>query len=311
MSVKPICVHDKSDYTLACADLSHHGFPFLPEVCRIAYRYVNDTPVEHVHPGRIEVIYLYKGRNLTLSAGGRQVVFPPGNCFISRPDEPHCIKTFPKGTKYYWFSLRTPGGHETLPGLTLSETRQLTKTLTNAQPRLFAGSSRLRDAFERILELNEARSFPSSLKKISMRAAALDLLMETAKTIGCAPLAPRKTVVDQLAADILAHPERDFPLPQIAADAGLSVSSLSSKFKDSTGTTPHAYLIDCRINRAKELLSTGMLPVTALARQLGFASYTQFSALFRSHVGICPAKFRKQATGRRQKSSPRGHKGVE
>ena len=306
MIVKPIHVLP-NDYTLAGADLSDFGFRFLPEVCRIAYRHVSITPVEHVHPGRVEVIYLHKGRNLALSASGRRLSFPAGNCFISRPDEPHCIRTFAKGAKYYWFAFRIPTKRETIPGLNLAETRQLAKALTDAQPRLFAGSPRLHDAFERILTLAAEKPTRSALQNVSMRAAALDLLMETVKLLGHTPLTPRKSAIDRLAADMSAHPERDFPLQQIALTAGLSVSGLSAKFKDATGTTPHAYLLDCRISRAKNLLAAGKLSTAEIASALGFASYTHFSAQFRAHVGVCPAKFRKTAkcAETRHKSAPK------
>lgn len=307
MRVLPTNVHSPNDYTLTSVDLSDYGFPFLPEVSRISYRFNNSTLGEHVHPGRIEVIYLHEGRNLSLSTGGRRLSFHPGNCFISRPDEPHCINAFPKGAKYYWFSYRIPGPREALPGLSLVETRQLTKALSDAHPRLFAGSPRLRDAFERILAQAKPDTAPTVLPKIRMRTAALDLLMEAAEACGHAPLTPRKTVVDRLAAEMSANPEREFPLRRIAADAGISVSGLSAKFKTATGTTPHAYLLDCRINRAKDLLAADQLTAAKIATSLGFASYTQFSAQFHAHTGVSPAMFRKTAkcAATRHKSVPK------
>ena len=300
MIPSPEDLHSNNDYTLQGADLSDFGFPFLPEVCRISYRFINSTSDEHVHPGRIEVLYLHGGCSLPLSVGGRRQNFHPGNCFISRPDEPHCITTFPKGARYYWYSFRIPMSRETIPGLSRAETRQLTDALTNATNRIFAGSPRLRDAFERILALAAPETAPSGMLNIRMRTAALDLLTETVGTLERPPLTPRKSVTDHLAAEMSAHPEQDFPLRKIAVAAGISVSGLSAKFKAATGMTPHAYLIDRRINRAKELLKSGQ-SATAIANSLGFASYTHFSALFHAHTGICPADFRRDKLSLRSK----------
>ena len=293
MIPSPEDLHSLNDYTLQGIDLSDYGFPFLPEVCRISYRFVNDTPDEHVHPGRVEVLYLHNGCSLPLSIGGRRQNLHPGNCFISRPDEPHCIATFPRGARYYWHSFRIPRTHETIPGLTRTETRQLTCALTNAKNRIFAGSPRLRDAFERILALATPDTAPSKMLNVRMRTAALDLLLETVETLERAPRTPRMSVTDHLADEMSAHPELDFPLRKIAATAGISVSGLSAKFKTATGMTPHAYLIDCRINRAKELLMSGR-SATAIANSLGFASYTHFSALFHAHTGTCPSDYRRK-----------------
>ena len=307
MRVLPTNVHSPNDYTLTTVDLSDYGFPFLPEVCRISYRFRNTDPSEHVHPGRIELIYLHEGRSLSISTSGRQLSFHPGNCFISRPDEPHCIRTFAKGAKYYWFAFRIPTKRETIPGLNLAETRQLVKVLTNAKPRLFAGSPRLRDAFERILAHAKPDTAPTILPKVRMRTAALNLLLEAAEACGHTPLTPRKTVVNRLADEMSAKPGQDFPLRRIAADAGISVSGLSANFKAATGTTPHAYLLDCRINRAKDLLAADQLTAAEIATSLGFASYTQFSAQFHAHTGVSPAMFRKTAkcAATRHKSVPK------
>lgn len=292
MLVLPKYVHSPNDYTLRGVNLVEHGFDFLPEVCQLSYRFMNDVNPEHVHRGRIEVIYLHSGHGMKLSVGGQLTSFNAGNCFISRPDEPHTISIYPKGSKFYWFQFRIPKARETVPGLTLAETRQLTDALMNAKARIFAGSPSLRDTFERILALTEPDAVPPPLIDVRLRTAALDLLMETIASLGRAPIRPRKSVADQLASEMSAHPERDFPLRRIAAEAGISVSGLSARFKASTGTTPHAYLTDCRIRRAKELLASGKRSAADIASSLGFASYTHFSALFHAHTGISPADFR-------------------
>lgn len=66
-------------------------------------------------------------------------------------------------------------------------------------------------------------------------------------------------------------------------------------FKRYYGQTPKQYLIDKRIERAKELLSKGT-NVTETCFSIGFDCPSSFSTLFKSRVGLTPTAFQKRAT---------------
>jgi len=66
-------------------------------------------------------------------------------------------------------------------------------------------------------------------------------------------------------------------------------------FKKYYGQTPKQYLIDKRIEKAKELL-TGGTAVTETCFYIGFDSPSSFSTLFKSRVGLTPSEFQKRAT---------------
>lgn len=65
-------------------------------------------------------------------------------------------------------------------------------------------------------------------------------------------------------------------------------------FKRYYGQTPRQYIIERRIERAKELLANG-LSVTDTCFDIGFDSPSSFSTLFKSRVGVSPNEFRKRA----------------
>jgi Helix-turn-helix domain len=48
-------------------------------------------------------------------------------------------------------------------------------------------------------------------------------------------------------------------------------------FKKSTNTSPHQYLIRCRVERAKQLMLMGNLSIAAIAQTVGFASQGHFT----------------------------------
>jgi AraC-like DNA-binding protein len=97
--------------------------------------------------------------------------------------------------------------------------------------------------------------------------------------------------------------EYDLPLDltEISKQACLSRYHFLRLFRDTFETTPHQYLIHRRIEKAKELLSSGRLSVTDVCFEVGFQSLGSFSALFRKCVGHAPVDYRgREMTSRRQ-----------
>lgn len=68
-------------------------------------------------------------------------------------------------------------------------------------------------------------------------------------------------------------------------------------FKRYYGQTPRQYLIDKRIERAKENLKNGM-SVTQTCFSIGFESIGSFSKLFKLKIGCSPRNFQKQQLSR-------------
>jgi AraC family transcriptional regulator len=90
-----------------------------------------------------------------------------------------------------------------------------------------------------------------------------------------------------------AHLAGPIRLGQLAAAAGLSPFHFARAFKLSTGLTPHAYVMRCRVEEAKRLLTTSALSVSEIARRSGFRGSSQLSTRFRSLTGSAPSDFRR------------------
>ncbi|MFV3402897.1 AraC family transcriptional regulator [Pseudomonas sp. NY15463] len=80
-------------------------------------------------------------------------------------------------------------------------------------------------------------------------------------------------------------------LDSLAAQAGLGRYQLIRAFAAATGFTPHAYLLNARINQARQLLRQGQ-PLAAVAYQLGFADQSHFQRVFKAHAGVPPGVYR-------------------
>lgn len=87
----------------------------------------------------------------------------------------------------------------------------------------------------------------------------------------------------------------EITLAALADYAFLSVSTLHRLFIRGTGQSPMRFLNALRINNARRLLLNSPMPVSAVARAVGFADSNYFSSCFRKQVGCTPTEFRSAA----------------
>ena len=88
------------------------------------------------------------------------------------------------------------------------------------------------------------------------------------------------------------HLGESMDLAELAAIAGLSVFHFARQFKQSTGITPHHYLMQRRIERAQEMLARTDLALSEIAVAAGFSDQSHLSRHFRQMLGTTPREFR-------------------
>jgi AraC-like DNA-binding protein len=94
----------------------------------------------------------------------------------------------------------------------------------------------------------------------------------------------------------------DLPLDleRISSEASFSRYHFIRLFRRVYEQTPHQYLIQKRIEKAKDLLSSSELTVTEVCFAVGFQSLGSFSALFHRSVGHPPKVYRTRMLERRR-----------
>lgn len=91
---------------------------------------------------------------------------------------------------------------------------------------------------------------------------------------------------------INAHLSQDIKLADLAAILGMSQFHFSHLFKQSIGTAPYQYLLQQRLERAKQLLKQSDAMVVDIALECGFNSHSHLSKQFRQFVGMTPTAYR-------------------
>jgi AraC family transcriptional regulator len=94
------------------------------------------------------------------------------------------------------------------------------------------------------------------------------------------------------------HLSEDLSLVDLAEQMNLSAFYFAHLFKNSLSLSPHQYLLQNRVERAKKLIAIAGKPnLTDIGLQVGFYDQAHFTKAFKRVVGIPPKRFFKQVAG--------------
>ncbi|SHJ62326.1 AraC-type DNA-binding protein [Desulfatibacillum alkenivorans DSM 16219] len=85
--------------------------------------------------------------------------------------------------------------------------------------------------------------------------------------------------------------QKDFTLNSLAGNLGVNPYTLLRSFKAAVGITPHAYRMNCRIEKARELLRRGW-DIAETALECGFFDQSHFHRHFKAMTTVTPQEYR-------------------
>jgi AraC-like DNA-binding protein len=155
-------------------------------------------------------------------------------------------------------------------------------TAATMEPRLYTGLNRL---YEVLID-EEADALEKHEAALTFMTAAQLSLVSRQATVPCTPRGVAR------AADFIRDNfKRALSLREICSAADLSPSYLVRAFKREYAMTPHAYIVNCRIEFSKAQLRKG-LPIAAVAGEAGFADQAHLQRTFKRIVAATPAQYR-------------------
>ncbi|RCW45536.1 response regulator [Paenibacillus prosopidis] len=103
--------------------------------------------------------------------------------------------------------------------------------------------------------------------------------------------------VGQMKQYILEHSRQDISLELMAKRIGLSPFYMSKMFKEQAGINYIDFLTECRIERAKTLMSDPALSLKEITFEVGYHDPNYFSKVFKKMCGASPTDYRKAILG--------------
>ncbi len=107
------------------------------------------------------------------------------------------------------------------------------------------------------------------------------------------PVAAHEGSLGALLDEVLDELDQPHTVTTLAARSSLSPRTFARRFRDETGTSPHAWLTRQRVIFARRLLETGDDPIDEVARRAGFGEAAALRHHFARQVGTAPATYRR------------------
>lgn len=131
--------------------------------------------------------------------------------------------------------------------------------------------------------------------QIALNACAYEIvhevLLECAR-VGTTLFSPSTNLHEDIIADFIENVENEYMneinVDELVSGYGLSKNHFTKVFKQAVNLTPHDYVVDYRIEKAKALLQEGKYYINEIAEMVGYPDYAYFSRLFKKKEGVSP-----------------------
>ncbi len=131
------------------------------------------------------------------------------------------------------------------------------------------GSNLLVDSLKTTLAIHLLRNYCTTLPRLSSYADGLS----------AAKLALVKDYINS-------HLDQDLKLTELSAIVQISPYHFLRLFKKNLGITPHQYILQCRLDRAKYLLRSSNLDIAQIALRVGFCDASHLNRYFKNSLGM-------------------------
>ena len=237
----------------------------------------------HIHQG-LSLGAVESGQ-LLVTLGSEQLFLVPGELIVINPGTLHACN--PLGCAARSFSILYLG----LPMcLSLQQTLWQTETFLPLWPPRLADPGLFADYLHTLATLLAADR--DLLEKEEAVARLLAALFQYCASAAPAPPPPSLSAEEtaRLKDRLSINLDEELSLAELARQRDDNPYTLLRRFKEATGITPHAFRLNRRIDRAKELLQSGM-EIADVALQCGFYDQSHLHRHFRALTAMTPRQY--------------------
>lgn len=275
---------------------------FVPVIVRSVERFMDTSWIQE--PSRhdsFEMVYIKKG-NAIFEIAGTPVDIGPNEIIIIKPGQPHkVIVKSDSGCEFVVFNFKFESKiNRSISEVSISDFIDFVSNKESG-PFITLKVSSKNDIIvliDRILKEKENDEIGKDFLNYLLVLELFVLISRAMKMEWENSIKGKsnklKEVIQAAVNYININYERDISLKDIAKYVFLSPSYFAKAFKDETGKSPISYLIQVRLNRAKELLAETEQKVYEIAVSVGFSNQQRFNEIFKKYTGMTPLQYRKQ-----------------
>jgi AraC-like DNA-binding protein len=240
-----------------------------------------------------QFVYISSGTGNFESEGGFCARVAPGHAFLLFPGVWHRYAPDPKtGWREHWIGFNGGIAQRWRQGRFISPRKPILKI--NSEDTVLAAFSRVTQSIR--------TNRPAVQQILAGVTGYLLGLFYSAQQTQPAAEGHHTNAIELAIARIHNEFADDLDMKQLAEQAGVSYSWFRSTFVAHTGLSPHQYLLELRLVRARNLLAETSLAVKEIAMQTGFEDEHYFSRLFRRKLNLTPGQFRGRTQRHKDKS---------
>lgn len=236
--------------------------------------------------GDFQLVYISYGSGIFESKPNFSVSIEAGDAFVLFPKIWHRYKPDPKtGWHEHWIGFDGEIARRWLRHKFISSKKPVAKI--NAEDAVLATFGRM---------MQSIRATRPALQQIL--AGATDSLLGlfySAQQAKPAADAQNANAIERAISRMQNELGHNLDMGLLARDLGMSYSWFRSTFVTHTGLSPHQYLLEFRLARARSLLVETELSIKEIAIQTGFEDEFYFSRLFRQRLNLTPSQWRRRS----------------
>lgn len=236
--------------------------------------------------GGFALVYLSSGRGTFESEASVSASVEAGQAFLLFPRIWHRYTPDPKtGWHEYWIGFDGEMAHRWLQHGFITKSDPVIRI--NAEDTVLA-------TFNRAMQAIRANR-PALQQILAGATANLMGLIYSARQGRPAADAQTANVIEQAISRIQNEFDCDLSMKDLAQELGASYSWFRHTFTAHTGLSPHQYLLELRLVRARHLLAETECSIKEIATQTGFEDELYFSRLFRQKLAVTPSQWRSRS----------------
>ena len=235
----------------------------------------------------LDLWFLVEGHGFVETPQGRQVLHP-GSCLVLRGGQDYLFRqNFRAWFRHYWVHFDYVDQNDRVIRFDKAATPPLYRRLEKIE--FFSG------LLERAMAAFHQHPSDSQHAAHWFSAALIEVEAEDRASRSSSDQTHIGSIqwIELLCREMRAHPEKSYPVADLARKAGYSRSYFSSLFTSVAGISPQDYVVQARMREAEHLLLDSNYPISTVAEMLGYRDIFFFSRQFKIHHGVSPLQYRK------------------